>query len=364
MAGEDGTGADHLTDPLPETTLVPVKNPERHFDALVANPQAHHVFHALRIIEAHFADSPRLGDSTHLRQDKVRLGQEAEMAFPPSTIAAFTPPTKTKPAKLINRFFGLFGTNGPLPLHLTEYARDRMRNHRDHTMVDFANMFTHRMLSLLYRAWSSAEPAPSFDRADADPFEEKVSAIAGHRGKTMEERDAMPDLAKRYFAGYLASGPRHADGLISILSAFFSAPVVLEHFVGTWLELDPRDRWQLGAPAGLGQATSIGEKVWSRSSKFRLRIGPLSLEDYERLLPGGGSLRRLESIVRNYLGDVFEWDVNLVLTGVEVPKSVLGQTTRLGHTSWIGDRTNDADAIELYLDPRALSQPIQWAQSA
>lgn len=361
MEGEDRTGTDHIDDPMPVSTVVPAPKKETLLDGLANKPQAYHIFHALRIIEAHYSDAPRLGESKRPSQDKVRLGQEAEMAFPPTTIRSFSMPQGDAPGKLINRAFGLFGTHGPLPLHLTEYARDRQRNHRDHTFVDFANLFTHRMLGLFYRAWSSAEPSPSFDREGNDPFEEKVAALAGHKGKQQQDRDSMPDLSKRYFAGFMASGPRHADGLMSIISAFFDSKVELQHFVGTWLKLDPDDRWALGASTGLGQGTSIGEKVWSRSSKFRLRIGPLKLADYERILPGGPSLKRLEAIVLNYMGDVFEWDVNLVLKADEVPKSVLGKTTRLGHTSWIGTRTSNEDADELYLDPRALSRPIEWA---
>ncbi len=361
MEGEDRPGTDHLEDPMPVSTVVPVFKQDTLMDRLLADPQGHHIFHALRIIEAEYSDNPQLGKSSRPSQDRIRVGQEAEMAFPPSTIAALTLPTKDAPGRLTNRFFGLFGPHGPLPLHLTEYARDRSRNHRDHTFIEFANLFTHRMISLLYRAWSSAEPAPSFDRPDSDPFETKVAAIAGHKGKEMLDRDAMPDLSKRYFAGFLSNGPRHGEGLMSIIAAFFDAKVEIEHFVGTWLHLEPNDRWALNGQAGLGQATSIGEKVWSRSSKFRLRIGPLTLKEYERVLPGTGSLKRLEAIVLNYLGDVYEWDVNLVLKADEIPKSVLGQTTRLGHTSWIGERKSTDDADELYLDPRALSRPLEWA---
>ena len=51
----------------------------------------------------------------------------------------------------------------PLPLHLTEYARDRLRNHHDPTFTAFADMFHHRMISLFYRAWTTGEPAPSYD---------------------------------------------------------------------------------------------------------------------------------------------------------------------------------------------------------
>ncbi|MBJ6372537.1 type VI secretion system baseplate subunit TssG [Sedimentitalea arenosa] len=331
-----------------------------HFERLSAEPEKHHVFQALRVIEAVYSDAPRLGESRRPREDKVRLGQEAELVFAPSTIAAFKPPSNGKPARLVNRFFGLFGPNGPLPLHMTEYARDRVRNHRDPTIIAFADMITHRMMSLLYRAWTTGQPAPSFDRTD-DPMARKVAALSGYHGTHLRDRDAMPDLAKLHFTGHLARGARSPEGLVAILSAFFDVPVRLQQFVGSWLDLEPGDRWQLGAGGTLGRSTSIGSRVWSRAAKFRLRIGPLPMADYERLLPGGDSLARLQAIVRNYVGDSLDWDVNLVLKGDDVPRACLGTTTRLGHTSWVRSRSDAdetrPDAADLYLYPQIATTP-------
>lgn len=327
-----------------------------HFARLVRSPEEHHIFQALRVIEAHFSDAPRLGESRRSRQDRVRLGQEPELAFPPSTIARFTPPAGDRPARLSNRFFGLFGPNGPMPLHITKYVRERLRNHRDPTLAAFADMLTHRMMSLLYRAWVTGQPAPGFDRDD-DPLARRVAALAGFHGTHLRGRDAMPDLARLCFAGHLGQGSKNAAGLVSILSAFFEVPVHLQQFVGSWLDLEPDDRWQLGAMAGLGRSTSIGQRVWSRAAKFRLRIGPVRLRDYERLLPGGPALERMQAIVRTYAGDTLDWDINLILAGDEVPRASLGGTTRLGHTSWIGTRRDAdatrADAEDLFLYPGA-----------
>ena len=324
-----------------------------HLAQLAENPQSFHIFQALRVIEATYADMPRLGESRRPSQDRVRLGQEAELAFPPSTIAGFEAPAGESPGRLTNRFFGLFGPHGPLPLHLTEYARDRQRNHRDPTFVAFANMLTHRMMGLLYRAWSAGQPAPSFDRPENDPVQRKVAAISGHVGKGLSDRDPMPDLAKRFFAGHLSVGAKNAEGLVAVLSAFFRVPDHVRQFVGAWLDLEPDDRWQLGARAGLGRATSVGQKVWSRSAKFRVIVGPLTLADYQRLLPGGASLSRVEAVVRNYVGDTLDWDVNLVLKASEVPRAQLGADTRLGQTSWIGKRQGTGDAGDLCVVPQS-----------
>ena len=328
-------------------------DPVTHLERLEETPEKFHFFHAFRVIEAAFPDSARIGEARRPREDEVRFGQEADLRFPPSAIATYEPPKGKKPGRMINRFFGLFGPNGPLPLHLTEYANHRIRHHRDPTLVAFADMLTHRMTTLFYRAWRSGEPAPSFDRGENDSFERKVASIGGFHTDNMRNKDAMPDLAKRHFAGLMAQGPKNAEGLQSILQAFFSAKVEVIEFVGCWLELEPGDRWQMGMPAQLGRTTSVGERVWTRSAKFRLRIGPLSYEDYQRLLPGTGSLERLRAIVRNYVGDALDWDLNLVLRAEDVPQPKLGETVRLGQTSWVGNTTRKKDADELYLEPNA-----------
>lgn len=323
--------------------------------ALKDDPTRYHIFQALRIIEAVYDNNPRLGRSRRPSQDAVRLGQEAELAFPPSSVSDFELPDDEKPGRLTNRFFGLFGPQGPLPLHLTEYARDRIRNHHDPTLIAFANIFHHRMTSLLYRAWVAGEPAPSFDRPDDDPFGGKVDAISGRLGKAMQNRDAMPDLAKRHFAGLLGQGPKNESGLLAIISGFLKVPATIESFVGTWLHLEPHDRWHLGN-SSLGLSASLGARVWSREAKFRIRIGPLGRSDYQRMLPGGDSMARLTAIIRNYLGDAFEWEANLVLKASEVPEPRLGLSGQLGYTTWIGERKSGGDADELFLMPTVQQQ--------
>jgi type VI secretion system protein ImpH len=322
-----------------------------HFDRLIREPKSHHIFFAMRLLEAHFDESPRLGSARRPGQEKVRFGQEPDLAFPKSTVAEFRQQTAKEPAKLTNLFFGLFGPHGPLPLHLTEYARSRKVNHHDPTFVAFADTLTHRAMSLLYRAWVRGEPAAAFDRGERSETEMKIGALSGYFGAHLGDRDAMPDLAKRHFAGLLSAAPKNADGLIAILGGFFAAPVSLEEFVGDWLDLEPDDRWQLGGVGGLGATTCIGDRVWSNSSKFRLRIGPLSLEEYGRFLPGTPALQRLRAIVRNYVGDQLDWDLNLVLHGKDVPQAQLGQSTRLGLTSWIGSEDHPDEVADLFLAP-------------
>jgi len=344
MAADEGVGPDAVT----------------HFQRLAASPEHHHIFFALRVIEAHYRDAPPLGASRRPREDKVRLSQEPELGFPPTTISSFQP-AGARPGTLVNRFFGFFGPHGPLPLHLTEYARDRQLGHRDRTISAFLNMFTHRFMSLLYRAWVTGQPTVDADRGADTRMRRHVGALAGYGGRALQNRDAIPDLTKRRFTAFFGGGVAHPEGLEAMVTSFFGVPARVEEFVGQWLALEPADRTQLGGGGRLGRDAGIGSEVWSRAAKFRLHIGPMTLEDFERLLPGGVSFPRLAALVRGYAGDALDWDANLILNADEVPRARLGGTTRLGLTGWLGQRPSPTDADELMLSPLAAATPTKMA---
>jgi type VI secretion system protein ImpH len=310
----------------------------------------------MRLLEALHPDRPRFGKSVTPGQDVLRLGQEPSVGHAPGTLAGLEPGRDGRPARLLVHFFGLFGPDGPLPLFLTEFARDRRRNHGDPTFQRFADLFHHRALSLFYRAWADVRPTVSFDRPQQDRFGHYVGALIGLATPGLRDRDAMPDLAKSHFAGLLAGQTRHAEGLGQMLSSFFVAPVHVESFHGAWLSLHPADCSHLSdgaATAELGRSAVLGARVWSRQHKFRVVFGPLSLAEYERLLPGGLSFHRLVPIIRNYVGDTLVWDVTLILRAAEVPAIRLGQHGRLGWTTWLQPRRSHLDAADLHLDASA-----------
>ena len=324
-------------------------------------PYRYGFFAAMRLLEVLHGDRPRFGRSTKPAQDALRLAQEPSITHAPASLAGYEPGEEGRPDRLLVHFFGLFGTDGPLPLHLTEYARDRQRNHRDPTFQRFADLFHHRALSLFYRAWADVRPTVSFDRPAQDRFADYTGAFLGLSTPGLRDRDAMPDLTKLHFAGHLSAQTRHAAGLASILSAYFTVPVQVQGFVGAWLTLPPPDYTRLCGgeeTAGLGRSAVLGARVWSRQHKFRLVFGPLTLAQYERLLPGGLSFHRLIPIVRNYAGDVLAWDCNLVLQQPEIPQTRLGQQGRLGWTTWLLPRRTELDAADLFLDASADSHAL------
>lgn len=312
-------------------------------------------FLILRLLENAFPQLPRIGESLRPRDDVVRFCQLPELIFHPTSVGKFVPQTSEGPARLYVNFLGLTGANGPLPVHITEYVRDRMRNSDDPTLARFFDIFHHRMLALFYRARAMAEPTISLDRNDNDRFSNYLGAFFGIGSPALRERDVISDFAKLHFTGLLANKTRHASGLVTILRAYFKLPIQLQQFVGHWMHLPVEIRSRLGVREGtqLGVSTVLGQRVWDSQNKFRLIIGPLDYEDYCRMLPGGESLERLVAWVRNYVGDALEWDVKLILKQAQIPQLKLGGGTRLGFTTWLANQPHVRDADQLIVTPTA-----------
>ncbi len=321
---------------------------------LQAAPYKFDFFQAARRIECSRSDIPRIGCSQHPREDAVRFCQEPSLAFAPSTISRYSPASGDRRPRVFVNFFGLLGPNGPMPLHITEFVRERVRHHGDRTLARFFDLFNHRMIALFYRAWASNQQTVSYEREDQDRIAVYIGSLFGIGMSAFRNRDAIPDVAKLHYSGRLVCGTRHAEGLRAIVSNYFGVPAETEEFVGEWVELPEGCRCCLGdsPETGLvGRTVIVGSRVWQCQHKFRIRLGPMGLGGYLRMLPGRDSLGRLIAWVRNYLGDELSWDVQLVLRAEEVPEVHLGQTGRLGWTTWMKSKPFEKDADDLVLRP-------------
>lgn len=327
--------------------------------AMADAPWRFDYFQALRLIDARHPQRPRLGTARRPVDEPVRLGQAPELSFAPASLHAVRAAEGLRPARIEVRFFGLFGPGGPLPLNLTEHARERLLHHNDATFARFADLFHHRLLLLFYRAWAQAQPTVSLDRPAEDRFAEQVGALAGIGSPALRHRDAAPDHVRLFFAGLLSRQVRNADGLASLLAGYLRRPVEVEAFAGGWLDLPASERTRIGrAVAGrpdpsarLGGGAVLGRMVWDRQHHVRVHAGPLDLPAFESLLPDGDALPAVHALVRHYLGDAVAWDLRLTLPAESAPRTRLGVAGRLGWTTWVGRPAPDQPAA-LRLDPR------------
>jgi type VI secretion system protein ImpH len=98
-----------------------------------------------------------------------------------------------------------------------------------------------------------------------------------------------------------------------------------------------------------------GDRVWDVQSAFRLRIGPLTYQQFVRFMPDGDELARLAHLTRLYVGPAMSFDVQLTLRKEDVPDLSLGDgeaAPRLGWNTWVKSEPfrRDADEAVYILD--------------
>jgi len=136
---------------------------------------------AIRKIVAQHPDKPSLGEATHLKDEYLRLSQSASLSFGGTALEKLESVggVSAHEHRLYCRFQGLFGSNGALPLHFTEYALQRSLHEHDDTFREFIDLFNHRLLSLFYRASVQFDPIINHDRPQKNDFYLFLGALGG-----------------------------------------------------------------------------------------------------------------------------------------------------------------------------------------
>lgn len=292
--------------------------------------------------------------------EAVRFRSMVSLSFPltevvelkPGVVPAGAAPVASKrrrPLEMVISFMGLMGPAGAMPRHYTSLMIDRVRN-KDYALRDFCDLFNHRLVSLFYRAWEKYRLAAAYERVrlegerarDAatgavkeDGITTALYALIGMGTLGLRERLAFPDEVLVHYAGAFAHCPRNAASLEQVISDYFNLKVRIRQFQGQWLYLSEEARSRLptglGKPAGrLGVDTVLGEKVWDVQAKFRVRLGPLTYDEFRRFIPGGDGLKSLGQLVRMYVGPEYDFDVQPVLHKDHIPSSKLGGDGMLG----------------------------------
>jgi len=290
----------------------------------------------LRQLAARRPDFPPVGRASRPREEHFRIGQLPSLAFAPREIAGLQQTEEKLKIELFG--LGMLGPNGALPLHFTEIVRERSEAHRDRTTADFLDLFHHRALTQFYQAWAHAQSAAGLDRRDDEVFSRYIGWLSG--SEAGEIVGPLPAHARLAASAHHVREARSPDGIAATLAHFFGVPVRVDEFVMHWIAIDPAEHARLGlpgAPSVMGQGAILGEMVPDRQHKFRLVIGPLSLQQYLNFTPNGRDLPVLNEWVRSFVGHEFVWDVELQVIPDSAPPAVLGSPERLGWSTWLGE---------------------------
>ena len=231
-----GTNRMTTPDPFPASSVI---------GQLLSEGYRFNFFQAVRLLELWEADRAPVGHDAAPQREAVRFGTHASVEFPASQIDDILPASdETHPARMTVNFFGLAGPMGALPLHYTEIVLERLAR-KDRVLLEFLDLFNHRLLSLFYRAWEKyqfwivgeralyqdrrvAQAGPEALRAfvldqrpHLDPIGQILLSLSGlgspatryvlpHRDK-LEPRTEIADQTWRFYAGLLSHRHRPAN---------------------------------------------------------------------------------------------------------------------------------------------------------
>ena len=322
---------------------------------LRSEPYCFEFFQAVRLLERLFPDRSPVGRFNPPSAEVVHFGANSTLAFPASEVQSLEWPQDGTGQMKVN-FMGLTGPEGPLPLYYTALLAERARA-GDRAAVDFFDIFNHRTISLFYRAWEKYRFAFTYEREGLDDFSHHLMDLIGLGTAGLQNRLPVPDDSLLYYSGLLAQRPRSAAALQELLSDYFEVPVEVEQFAGGWYPLDQSTQTALDGGFGeseqLGVGAVVGDEVWDQTARVRIRLGPLSLEQYQDLLPQGSAFKPLRALTEIFCNREFDFEINLILDRSAVPACELGaedeNAPQLGWHTYIKTRPMKVDAAETIL---------------
>ena len=323
---------------------------------LFDEPFAFEFFQAVRLLERIYSDRKTVGRDALPNEEVVRFRSRIGLEFPASEIQEIretaVADSDKRLVEMIVNFMGMAGVSGVLPTHYTELVLDRVR-HRDTTLWSFLDIFTHRSVSMFYRAWAKYRFPIAYERGDRE-FTSYIFDLAGLGTNGLRGRMAIDDESLLPYVGLIGQKPHSVNALENMISDYFGVTAKVDQYFGQWLDLSDEDTTKLGkSNSELGRSSIIGTRVWDQQSKIRVRIGPLKFKQYQAFLPNGSAYRQLNSMIKFLIGFEFDFDLQLILAAKQVPSSVL--TTKavrrpmLGWTTWLKTKPFVADDDQLVL---------------
>ena len=134
------------------------------------------------------------------------------LQFPASEIHefkdSFDEHTEREKLEMFVNFMGMVGVSGVMPVHYTELIMDRVR-YRDTAMWMFMDIFTHRSVSMFFRAWEKYRFPVDYERGQ-DNFTAYLFDFAGLGTSGLRGRMHLDDESLLPYGGLIAQKPHSA----------------------------------------------------------------------------------------------------------------------------------------------------------
>lgn len=282
----------------------------------------------------------------------LSIGMPFEMPIDADALAAAVQEGTLRHVRLTPAFMGLLGCNGVLPAHYTERIAEHQQQHKNEEEEEgpraFLDAFSNRSLALFYEAWRKYRLPLKYQLDGHDAFLPLLMSLAGLGNPALRRRlsdvgaGAVLDESIGYFAAAIRHRPVSAVQLARVLSDYFGQPIVAEQFVGAWYDIPAAQQSTLGTDnAVLGVCAIAGVRVWQRTLRLRLCVGPLAHAGFQAFLPGGLAARALKSLLTLFTNVALEYEIEPVLRAADVHNTTLDDASP-GRLGWDAFLVQDA----------------------
>jgi type VI secretion system protein ImpH len=310
-------------------------------DLLAEDPCGFEFFQAVTLLERFSAGLQPVGGFSHPEEEAVQFRVNSRLGFPASQIQSLDFHEDASPEMMVN-FMGLTGPSGALPYTYSELILERIRA-KDHSLAAFLDIFNHRALSLFYRAWQRSRFPITYSAGPRDLFTRYLLDLIGLGTEGLRDRQEIEDEALLHYASLVAMQARSATALEQIIEDYFEVPVEIQQFAGAWYRIDETTQCTMtdtDTPSRqVGFGAVVGDAIWDRQARVRIRMGPLSIERYCDFLPEASGYIALRSLTRFFSNQTLEFELQLVLDGTQTPGTELDfeatHAVRLGWVSWL-----------------------------
>lgn len=304
---------------------------------LFRQPQHFEFFQALRITDQWL----RLRHPRRTLEGMLRFRHGVTLSFPASDIAAWS--LQGGQLRITPAFMGYLGICGVLPYCYTDTIAAQLQT--DSSGRAFFDTFSHRSLTLFYRAWQQGRVEYRLDASGGQALLTIQLALAGqHRAGSEDGGGGAEAEVIAQYAALILQRPASAAVIQQVLSEYFSLPFRVEPLVGGWEDLPDAERARLG-PVGTRPPRIIAGRRYWRRDLTRLWIGPLCRADFERFLPDGECTAAMKTLLALFIPPGTRLIVHPILRAQDVRPICLDHKTRLGYVSVLvrGPVTKDHD---------------------
>lgn len=311
--------------------------------------------------------------------EAVRFHTKQSLSFPASDLSSIT---IKKGDGIPNQwrmhvnFMGLTGSSGVLPYQYSELILKRLRM-KDRSMLDFFDLFNHRLVSLFYQASAKYNLPLEYERKklnppagpDTDNHTQVLLALIGLGTRGLQHRLYTKDESLIYYSGLFSKRVRSTAGLKQIIHNHFCIPVEIMEFIGQWQELIDDVRTRLpglacikGQNNQLGNSVMLGRKGWFAQGKIRIVLGPLTSKQLHTFAPGTTTLKALDEIVKLYLNFEHDYDYVMRIKRTDVPERI--RLSRkippvIGWNTWLSTQADKYTGSNMTVDIPVSARRLQ-----